>query len=97
MVIITEASYPWSSLFQAAEAMKKVTAPPSFVTVHGPYLTAEKGVGNSVLAVYEFSDDKFKEVVDYITGRMFNFVGVPGYTWEMKPYYKSEEAIKFAK
>jgi hypothetical protein len=31
MVIITEASYPWSSLLQAEEAMKKVTASPSFM------------------------------------------------------------------
>jgi hypothetical protein len=94
MVIITEASYPWSSLLLAAEAMEKVTAPPDFVTVHGPYLTAEKGIGSTVLAVYEFADERFREVADYISARMLNFIGVPGYTWEMKPYYPQAEAMK---
>jgi hypothetical protein len=97
MVIITEASYPWSSFLQAAEAMKKVTAPPSFVTMHGPYGTTEKGVGNKIIAVYEFSDEKVREVGDYIAGRMLNFIDVPGYSWEMRPYYKSEEAMSLAK
>ena len=94
MVIITESQYPWSSTISAVEALGKIAETPDFVKISGPFSTAEKGVGLRVLSLYEFDNTRYREVIDFITKRMLNFMTVPDYTWSMTPFYEMDEALK---
>ncbi len=94
MVIITDVTYPFSSAPQALEALGKVPEIPDFLKIHGPYTTSEKGVGIRNIAVWEFPEGRFKDAADAITKRFLTFMMVPGYSWDMNPFYEENESTK---
>ncbi|MBU2646400.1 hypothetical protein KKI24_16955 [bacterium] len=92
MVIIVENYVPWERLAEVMETNAKMQDIASFITMRGPYGTADLGTGVKGITVYEFDDAKLKDATDAITKRLMGYMNIPDYTWEMKTYYEMAEA-----
>ena len=65
------------------------------MTQSGPFVSPVVGVGVKAISIYEYgSDDNFQAAMDTVTKRMLSYVGVVGYTCDIKPSYRPEEALK---
>ena len=94
MVIVVRYSYPLASTGDAVKVFTGMPPVPDFLTQKGPYITSEEGVGISGIVLYEFENSKLKEALDEVAKRMISYYSVPGYTYDLRPYYGVDEALK---
>lgn len=94
MVIISAASYPLESSKEVGKRLLDLPPIPPFMTLKGPFLDSEEGVGIKSINLFEFEQAKMKEAMDYVVMRMTNYIGVPGFTFSVRPWFEAKEALK---
>jgi hypothetical protein len=94
MVIRTIVTYPTESAKEIAERFLKVPPFPDYLTRRGPYISSSVDEGVINLSIYELENSKLAEGLEFIGNYLAGFFGVPGFTYEIKPLYELEEALK---
>jgi hypothetical protein len=94
MVIATIVSFPTESAKEVAERFSKVPPFPDYLTRRGPYISATVDEGVVNLSIYELDNSKLSEGLVFIGDYIAGFFGVPGLTYEIKPLFEIEEALK---
>ena len=94
MVIITEVSYPPESSPEMVKRFSARPALPGFMTVKGPYFSSAKGEGIQALTIYEFDQTKLSEALQFASKGMVTYYGVPGFTYNIKPWIDVQEGMK---
>lgn len=93
MIIVSNVTYPPESTREIAK--RYLTAPPlpDFITKKGPYISASKRTGMHSLTYYELDNSRLAEGLQAIGGSLAIYFGVPGYQYEIKPYFELEEGL----
>jgi hypothetical protein len=94
MVIIANVSYPTESSKEVGKRLGELPPPPAYVTMKGPYVGGEVGVGIQSIVLYEFDQTKTREAMDYVANRLAKYIGVPGFTYSVKLWFEAKEALK---
>jgi hypothetical protein len=94
MVIFTSVSYPPESNKELAAKFLEAPQVPDFMTKRGPYATANLAEGIIVTSLYELDNSKLADGLDFLGNYMATYFGVPGFMYEITPYYEINEALK---
>ncbi|MDT8377525.1 MAG: hypothetical protein RQ739_01445 [Desulfotignum sp.] len=93
MIIVSNVTYPPESTREIAK--RYLTAPPlpEFITKKGPYISASRRTGMHSLTYYELDNSRLAEGLQAIGDSLAIYFGVPGYQYEIKPYFELEEGL----
>lgn len=93
MIVVSNVTYPPESTKEIAR--RYLTAPPlpDFITKKGPYISASKRTGMHSLTYYELDNSRLAEGLQAIGDSLAIYFGVPGYQYEIKPYFELEEGL----
>ena len=94
MIIIAIVAYPTESSKEVGKRLKELPAPPAYVTIKGPYVSGEVGVGIKSIVLYEFEQTKTREAMEYVGNRLTKYFGVPGFTYSYNIWLEAKEALK---
>ncbi len=93
MVIISNVTYPPESTKEIANRYLKAPVLPTFLTKKGPYISSSVTSGMHSITYYELESDKLAEGLQAIVESLAIYFGVPGYQYEVKPYFELEEGL----
>jgi len=93
MVIISNVTYPPESTKEIAKRYLKAPVLPTFLTKKGPYISSSVTSGMHSITYYELESDKLAEGLQAIVESLAIYFGVPGYQYEVKPYFELEEGL----
>ena len=93
MVIISDVTYPPESTQEIAKRYLKAPVLPTFLTKEGPYISSSVTSGMHSITYYELESDKLAEGLQAIVESLAIYFGVPGYQYEVKPYFELEEGL----
>ena len=93
MIIVSNVTYPPESTREIAK--RYLTAPPlpDFITKKGPYISASRRTGMHSLTYYELDNSRLAQRLQAIGESLAIYFGVPGYQYEIKPYFELEEGL----
>ncbi len=94
MIIISNVIYPPES---AREITKRfLTAPvlPDFINKIGPYISTERNDGVHSITLYEVDNARLAEGLQAVGESLAVYIGVQGYTYDIKTYLEVEEGLK---
>jgi len=94
MVIIGIMSFPLESSKEVGRRLGEQPPLPAYITMKGPYVNAEVGVGIKSIALYEFDQSKTREALDSVYNRYTKYIGIPGFTYSIHPWLEAKEALK---
>jgi len=93
MVIISNVTYPPESTREIAKRYLKAPVLPGFLNKKGPYVSASKTNGMNSITYYELDNDRLAEGLKVIGESLAIYFGVPGYKYDIKPYFELEEGL----
>ncbi len=94
MIIISNVFYPPES---AREITKRfLTAPvlPDFLHKIGPYVSTGRTEGVHSITLYEVDNARLAEGLQAVGDSLAIYIGVPGYTYDIKTYFEVEEGLR---
>jgi hypothetical protein len=94
MVIISIVSYPTESSKEVGKRLGEAPPPPAYVTIKGPYVSSEVGVGIKSIVLYEYDQSKTREAIEYVNNRLAKYIGIPGFTYSTHLWLEAREALK---
>ena len=94
MVIVTNIAYPPESAEQIAARFLEAPQLPDYMTRKGPYVNSTLEDGIITLSLYELDNAKVAEGSQFIGEYMAAFFGVPGFRYQVRPFFEVEEALK---
>lgn len=94
MVIITNLSYPPESVQEIAKRFLEAPQIPDYMVRKGPYVGANLSDGLFIVSVYELDKSKLAEGMEFIANYFTMFFGVPGFKYEITPFFDVAEALK---
>ena len=93
MVIISNVIYPPESTKEIAKRYLMAPVLPEFLNKKGPYVSASKKDGMNSITYYELDNDRLAEGLKAIGESLAIYFGVPGYKYDIKPYFELEEGL----
>jgi hypothetical protein len=94
MVIISNVAYPAESAQEMAKRFLSAPQIPEFLNRRGPYLNATLSDGIFMVILWELDNSKLAEGMDFIANYYTTYFGVPGFTYEVKPFFHVQEGLK---
>ena len=94
MGIIARMSYPPESVKEMAKRYMEIPPLPDFMNRTGPYVGASLSDGVHIEVLYELDNAKLAEGMDFVANFYTMFFGVPGFKYEIHPYFEVTEALK---
>ncbi len=94
MILITSVIYPPESAKEVAK--RYLTAPklPDYLKKKGPYICADINNGINSITFYEIENERMAEGLQALGNNMAVYIGIPGYKYDIRPYYDLEEGLK---
>lgn len=93
MVIITHIAYPADSVQDIAKRFLEGSKAPEFMTRRGPFINASISQGIEAFSLWELDNSRLAEGMKFLGEYMAIFFGVPGFTYEIRPYFHTDEAL----
>ena len=93
MVIISNVSYPPESTKEIAKRYLKAPVLPDYLNKKGPYVSASRDGGMNSITFYELENDRLADGLKAIAESLSIYFGVPGYHYDLKPYFELEEGL----
>ena len=93
MIIISNVTYPPEGTREIANRYLTAPALPSFITKKGPYISASNTQGMHSITYYELENDRLADGLKAIGDSLAVYFGVPGYKYDIKPYFELEEGL----
>ena len=93
MVIISNVTYPPESTKEIARRYLKAPVLPAYINKKGPYVAASQVNGMTSITYYELDNNKLAEGLQAIAESLAIYFGVPGYKYDLKPYFELEEGL----
>ena len=94
MIIMSHVTYPPEGTKEIARRFLTAPVLPDFLTKRGPYISTSRAEGIHSVTFYELDNDRLAEGLRAVGESMAIYIGVPGYTYEIKPYFEVEEGLK---
>ncbi|MFH2060150.1 MAG: hypothetical protein ABIJ59_14770 [Pseudomonadota bacterium] len=93
MVIISNVSYPPESTREIAKRYLLAPALPDFLNKKGPYVSSSRDGGMNSITYYELENNRLAEGLKVVAESLAIYFGVPGYKYDLKPYFELEEGL----
>ena len=93
MIIISNVTYPPESTKEIAKRYLKAPVLPEFINKKGPYVSASRTDGMNSITYYELDNARLAEGLQAIAESLAIYFGVPGYKYDLKPYFELEEGL----
>ncbi|WP_022667251.1 hypothetical protein [Desulfospira joergensenii] len=93
MIIISNVTYPPESTREIANRYLKAPALPDYIKKKGPYISAGQESGMHSITYYELENHRLAEGLQAIADSLAVYFGVPGYRYDIKPYFELEEGL----
>jgi len=93
MIIISNVTYPPESTREIANRYLKAAPLPDYITKKGPYISADQTAGMHSITYYELENHRMHEGLLAIAESLAVYFGVPGYRYDIKPYFELEEGL----
>ena len=93
MIFIATASFPQSSVKQAAKVYGEMKKLPAAIRRYGPYFKIEAGQALQVITVYETDSASLQEVRKFLEKRYAVFDGVAGFTSTVEQWLELPDAV----
>jgi hypothetical protein len=94
MVIIANVAYPSEHSTEVGKRLLKLPPLPSYMTIKGPFVIGDVGVGIKVTTIFEFDQTKTAEAMEFVGNRYAQYIGVPGFTYNVAIWFEIKEALK---
>lgn len=94
MVIIGKMCYPPDSAPEVGKRFLSGGELPDYISLKGPYILGATGEGMQSLAIFECDKAKIGEALDAVSNRYARYIGVPGLTYSIHPWFDAAEALK---
>jgi hypothetical protein len=94
MVIVLNISYPTESVQEMATRFLEAPQIPDYMTRRGPYINSTLEDGIITLSVFELDNSKMAEGSQFLGDYTAKFFGVPGFRYQVRPFFAVEEALK---
>lgn len=94
MVIIAFATYHPESSQEMGKRFVKLSPPPEFIKMEGPYMYPDGNGGVQATTLFKFDKSKAAEALQFTHDQYAAFFGVPGYTYDIKVCAGAERALK---
>jgi hypothetical protein len=94
MVIIGIMSFPPEQSKEIGKRFLEFPPLPAYMSMKGPFISNEVGVGIKSITIYEFDQSKTLEAIEFISNRYTIFYSVPGYTCSTNTWLEAKEALK---
>jgi len=93
MVIISNITYPPESAKEIADRFINAPTLPDYMTRKGPYIGSNIDDGIVTCSIWELDKSKLADGLEALGNYMARFFGVPGFTYDVRPYFDVEEAL----
>lgn len=93
MVIISNVTYPPESTKEIAKRYLLAPALPDFLNKKGPYVSSSRDGGMNSITYYELENNRLAEGLKVVAESLAIYFGVPGYKYDLKPYFELEEGL----
>lgn len=93
MIIISNVHYPPESTREIAKRYLTAPALPDYITKKGPYISSGTKKGIHSITYYEIDTHRLHEALQAIGESLSIYFGVPGYVYDIKPYFELEEGL----
>lgn len=93
MIIISNVTYPPESTREIANRYLTAPALPNFITKKGPYISSNTTQGMHSITYYELENHRLADGLKAIGDSLAIYFGVPGYQYDIKPYFELEEGL----
>ena len=93
MILIATASFPQTSVKQAAKIYGEMMKLPTAIRRYGPYFQVEPGHPLQVIAVYETDAAVEQEVQKFLEKRYAVFSDIPGFTCKIGKWLNLPDAV----
>ena len=98
MILIVNASFPRSSVQQAAKAFTLLPKVPATVKRRGPYFHFDDNDNICAMTLYSFSASQItNEEKKFVENRLTLFSDVPKFSYNIKSWLNMEEALLVVK
>jgi hypothetical protein len=94
MVIISNVTYPPESTKEIAKRYLKAPVLPDYLNKKGPYVSSSRKEGMNSITYYELDNARLAEGLKAIGESLAIYFGVPGYKYDLKPYFELEEGLE---
>lgn len=94
MIIISNVTYPPESAREIAKRFLTAPALPEFLNKRGPYISANRPEGIHSMTLYEVDNSRLAEGLQAVSSSLAVYFGVPGYSYDIIPYYETEEGLR---
>lgn len=94
MVVIGMMCYPPDSAHELGKRFLNRPELPDYITMKGPYIMSATGEGIQSLSLFECDKSRMAEAIDVIANRYAGYIGVPGMTYSVHPWFDAAEALK---
>lgn len=94
MVIIGIMSFPPGQAKEIGKRFLEYPGLPANMTMKGPFVSSEVGVGVKVMTIYEFDQSNAREALEIVSNRYTIYYGVPGFTFSIHTWLDAREALK---
>ena len=94
MVIIGIMSFPPEQSKEIGRRFLQFPGLPANITMKGPYISNEVGVGVKVITIYEFDQSKTKEALEIVSNRYTIYYDVRGFTFSIQTWFDARDALK---
>ena len=94
MIIVTNIAYPPESAQDMAKRFLEAPQFPEYLTKRGPYFSSTFNDGVIGLTVYELDKANMADGIEFLGNYLASYFGVPGFKYEIKPFFEVEEGLK---
>lgn len=93
MILMSNVTYPPESTKDIANRYLKAPVLPDFINKKGPYISADRTEGMNSITYYELDNSRLAEGLQAVAESLAIYFGVPGYKYDLKPYFELEEGL----
>ena len=94
MIIISNVTYPPESAREIAKRFLTAPSLPDFLNKKGPYISTNRTEGVHSMTLYEVDNSRLAEGLQAVGKSLAVYFGVPGYSYDILPYYETEEGLR---
>lgn len=93
MIIISNVTYPPEAVREITKRFLTAPVLPDFLNKKGPYISSTTGEGIHSITFYEVENARLAEGLSAVAESLAVYIGVPGYRYDIKPYFETEEGL----
>jgi hypothetical protein len=94
MVIISNVAYPTEAAQSVAKRFLEAPQLPDYLSRKGPFVSSNISDGIFITSLFELDNANLAAGLEFLGNYYAIFIGIPGFKYEVKPFFSVEEGLK---